>query len=51
MQNWRENRKLTVQPVTGSRTVVVLVFSRWIVVFVVAVFLFSFLFALAIDYE
>ena len=42
MQNWRENRNLRMQPVTGSRTVVVLVFSRWIVVFVVAVFCFPF---------
>lgn len=42
MQNWSENRKLTVQSVTGSRTIVVLVFSRWIVVFVVAVFWFPF---------
>ena len=30
------------QPVTGSRAIVVLVFSRWIVVFVVAVFCFPF---------
>ena len=42
MQNWRENRKLTVQPVTGSRTFVVLVFSHWIVVLFVAVFCFPF---------
>ena len=42
MQNWSKNRKLTMQPVTGSRAIVVLVFSRWIVVFVVAVFCFPF---------
>ena len=42
MQNWSKNRKLTMQPVTGSRVIVVLVFSRWIVVFVVAVFCFPF---------
>ena len=42
MQNRSKNRKLTMQPVTGSWAIVVLVFSRWIVVFVVAVFCFPF---------
>ena len=42
MQNWSKNRKLTMQPVTGSRAIVGLVFSRSIVVFVVAVFCFPF---------